>query len=132
MDKANKRTNGIWEFVWIDRFSMRNGKKDQVSESNVALFCSSFWYPDCMTGFCHVVFGLHCMPMLYVCLIQNRSIIYCYIPVCSIFSRIWCSSPTSNSSTLWLIPTEISENFARYDTAIQRPSVNLSFQQLAN
>lgn len=38
------------------------------------------------------------------------------------FNLIWLRIPTRSSSTLWLIPTEISINFARYVQAIHLPS----------
>lgn len=41
---------------------------------------------------------------------------------CTSLSRIWFRIPTSSSSTLWLIPTEISMNLARYVHARHLPS----------
>lgn len=41
---------------------------------------------------------------------------------CSFLSRICVNVPASNSSTLWLMPTETSMNFARYVQAKHFPS----------
>lgn len=43
---------------------------------------------------------------------------------CCRFRRIWFRIPTSNSSTLWLIPTDTSMNFALYVHARHLPSVD--------
>lgn len=41
------------------------------------------------------------------------------------FKRIWDKSPTSNSSTLWLIPTEVSMNLQSYAVAMAFPSTEI-------
>lgn len=41
---------------------------------------------------------------------------------CSFLRRICVNVPTSNSSTLWLMPTDTSTNFARYVQAKHFPS----------
>lgn len=43
---------------------------------------------------------------------------------CFFFSRIWVSMPTSSSSTLWLMPTDISMYFTRNVQAKHLPSAN--------
>lgn len=45
----------------------------------------------------------------------------------AIFSRIWLRMPTSSSSTLWLMPIEISMNLHRYVHARHLPSANIKF-----
>lgn len=52
---------------------------------------------------------------LYQCVLVSLS-------PCSRFNRIWLRIPTRSSSTLWLIPTDISINFARYVQARHFPS----------
>lgn len=80
-------------------------------------FLLTYWMPL----FFRVFF---CSPNNFSHLIINKLNISTWSSQCSFFTRICVKVPAKSSSTLWLIPTDTSTNFARNVHAKHFPSVD--------